>query len=68
MAGYIIFRTETQIWDSGVPVTFTPKIEVADDLLSQVLAGVTVKWQSQNLPLNYNTPDGIFVECYAVAP
>lgn len=63
----IIFRTETQIWDSGVPVTFQPKIDVQDDLLSQVLMAVTVKWQSQNLPVNYDTPSGIFDECYAVA-
>jgi hypothetical protein len=64
----IAFVTETQVWLAGVPVTFTPKVPVQNDLLSQVNMEVAVKWIANDMPLNYPTPDGIFDDCYAVAP
>lgn len=63
----IAYVTETQVWLAGVPVTFTPKIPVQNDLLSQVNTEVAVKWISNNMPLPYDIPLGIFDACYAVA-
>lgn len=64
----IAFVTETQVWLALVPVTFKPKVPVANDLLAQVNTEVTVKWIANNMPLPYAIPDGIFDACYAVAP
>lgn len=60
----IWFRTSSKIWGAGAPVTITPKIPVADDLKAVLTYEVQVKWQNSSLPCPYDTPDGIFDQCY----
>ena len=60
----IAFRTSSKIHISGAPVTVTPKNPVQDDLKSNVVWEVVVKWQNPDSPCPYNTPDGIFDTCY----
>lgn len=60
----IAFRTSSQIHLANAPVTITPKNPVADDLKSNVVWDVQVKWQNPLAPRPYNTPDGIFDRCY----
>lgn len=64
----LAFRTQTQTWMVNVPVTFTPKSPVADDLKSIVQWDVQAKWEDPTLPEPFITPAGIFTECYEVAP
>jgi hypothetical protein len=58
------FRTSSQTYITDVPVTITPKYKVDNDLTSNVIWNVGVKWQSISLPVPFNTPDGIFDECF----
>ena len=58
------FRTSSKIHLTGAPVTASPKNPVADDLKSNVVWEVTVKWQNPDSPCPYDTPDGIFTSCY----
>ena len=60
----IVFRTSSQIHVVDVPVTITPKNPVADDLKSNVVWDVTVKWSDPLQPRPYDTPAGIFDSCY----
>ena len=60
----IAFRTSTKVWFAETPVTFTPKNAVADDLGSAMAWEVTCKWTNSNSPCGYDTPAGIFDECY----
>lgn len=58
------FRTSSLIHLCEEPVTVTPKNAVADDLKSNVVWDVTVKWQNDQSPRPYTTPTGIFDRCY----
>jgi hypothetical protein len=58
------FRTSSQTYITDVPVTITPKYKVDNDLTSNVVWNVAVKWQSIAMPVAFNTPDGIFEDCF----
>jgi hypothetical protein len=60
----IWFRTSSKIWEAGKPVTISPKMVVADNLKEVLTYEVVVKWQNPDLPTPYDTPAGIFNQCY----
>lgn len=60
----IAFRTSSAVHLASSPVTITPKNPIADDLKSNVVWDVTVKWQQADAPCPYTTPAGIFDRCY----
>jgi len=61
------WRTETQTYISTNTVTIVPGYQVQDDLTSMVTWEVGLKWQAQDLSEPFNTPEGIFDECYVPA-
>jgi hypothetical protein len=61
---YFFFRTSSQTYITPVAVTIIPKFNVANDLNSEVIWNTTVKWVSNQMPQIFNTPDGIFDQCY----
>ena len=60
----VAFRTSSAVHLANAPVTITPKNPVADDLKSNVVWDVTLKWQNPDSPCPYTTPAGIFDRCY----
>jgi len=64
----IAFRTSTKVWFAESPVTFTPKNPVADDVQSAMAWEVQCKWQNADSPCGYDTPAGIFDNCYIDIP
>lgn len=62
------FVTETQIHISDNAVQVIPKNPVTEDLNSDVVYDVTVKWAGPDLPEPNDVPPGIFDECFSVAP
>jgi len=59
----IAYRTSSQIHLSQVNVQVIPKNPVAEDITSEVVWNVTVKWADDDLPIPYTTPTSIF-ECF----
>lgn len=59
------YRTETQIHITDVPVQVIPKNPVQDDINSEVVWDVIVKWSSKDLPCPVDVPEGIFDACVA---
>jgi hypothetical protein len=57
------FRTSSQTYITDVPVTVMPGYKIDNDLTSNVVWNVKVKWQSLNQPTAFNTPDNIFDQC-----
>lgn len=57
------YVTETLVHITDVPVSVVPKNPVQDDITSDVVWNVTVKWASKDLPVPYDVPPGIF-ECF----
>lgn len=62
------FVTETQVHLTMNPVVIIPKNPVTEDLNSDVVWDVTVKWSDKDLPCPYHVPLGIFEKCFSVAP
>lgn len=60
----VAFRTSSAVHIAQAPVNITPKNPVADDLKSNVVWDVTVKWQYADSPCPFTTPAGIFDRCY----
>lgn len=63
----IAYRTETQTHISTNTVTVLPKNPVAEELTSEVVWDVEVKFSQGDLPEPFNTPAGTFAQCFAVA-
>jgi len=63
----VAYVTETQVHVSSVASTVYGKAPVADDLNSQVVWEVQVKFSQENSPCNYDKPEGIF-RCFEVQP
>lgn len=59
----LAYRTETQTHITDNNVSVIPKNPVAEDLTSEVVWNVIVKWSQGDLPVPYDTPTGIFT-CY----
>jgi hypothetical protein len=60
------YRTETKIHESVNTVSIIPKNPVPEDLASEVVWDVTVKWQDSDLPIPHDTPEDIFT-CFQYA-
>lgn len=54
------YRTEGLVHLSDTNVSVIPKNPVTDDLASEVVWNVTVKWSDGDLPIPYAVPTGIF--------
>lgn len=54
------YRTETQVHLTGNTVQVIPKNPVAEDLTSEVVWNVLVKWSEGDVPTPYDMPQGIF--------
>lgn len=54
------YRTETQGHLTQNTVSTIPKNPVTDDINSEVVWNVTVKWSEGDLPVPFTIPDGIF--------
>jgi len=54
------YRTENLTHLTENTVQVIPKNPVTDDLASEVVWNVTVKWTDDDLPIPYATPSGIF--------
>ncbi len=57
------FRTATQVHITQNTVQAIPKNPVAEDITSEVVWNVLVKWAEFDSPVPYDVPGGIF-ECY----
>lgn len=58
------YRTETQGHLTQNTVSVVPKNPVTDDITSEVVWNVSVKWAEGDLPAPYDVPPGIFT-CFA---
>lgn len=56
----VAYRTETQIHMVDTNVSVVPKNPVAEDITSEVVWNVLVKWSNGDLPIPYDVPEGIF--------
>lgn len=56
----VAYRTETLTHLSENNVTVIPKNAVGEELTSEVVWNVLVKWSEGDLPVPYDTPAGIF--------
>lgn len=54
------YRTETQVHLTQNTVQVIPKNPVTEDLTSEVVWNVTVKWAEADSPIPYDMPTGIF--------
>lgn len=61
------FKTETQLHITNNPVVVIPKNPVTEDLNSDVVWDVLVKWADRDVPCPIDEPVGIF-DCFTVAP
>lgn len=62
----IAYKTETLVHITDKVCQVMPKAPVADDITSEVVWEVNVKWSSNNEPDPAVAPDGIFI-CFAVS-
>lgn len=60
------YATETQIHLTDAVVQVIPKNPVQDDINSEVVWDVIVKWAGADLPCPFDIPEGIFDTCVAV--
>lgn len=61
------YRTGSQTHISDTTVSVVPKNPVTEDQNSDVTWDVTVKWAGADLPVPFDTPPGIFDQCFAVS-
>ena len=64
----VAWRTETQTHISDNTVSVIPKQPVTEDLASDVVWDVEVKFAQGDLACPFDTPAGIFDQCLAVTP
>jgi hypothetical protein len=62
----VAYRTETQIHISNNPVQVIPKNPVQDDITTEVVWDVLVKWSDSDVPCPVDVPAGIFDQCVAL--
>lgn len=56
----LAYRTETQVHITENTVSVIPKNPVAEDLTSEVVWNVLVKWSEGDLPEPFDMPEGVF--------
>lgn len=54
------YRTSSKTHITETTVSVIPKNPVTDDITSEVVWNVTVKWSDDDLPVPFDTPAGIF--------
>lgn len=54
------YKTETQIHIVEKAVSLVPKNPVGEDITGFVVWNVLVKWADKDLPIPYNSPEGVF--------
>lgn len=57
---HVAYATESLTRISGKPVVIIPKSPIQEDLNSEVVWDVEVKWKEKNQPCPFETPDGVF--------
>lgn len=62
----VVYRTATKIHESTNTVSVIPKAPITEDITSDVVWDVTVKWQDTDIPAPNDTPDDIFT-CFQYA-
>lgn len=58
------YRTSSKTYITEVPVTIIPKYKIDNDLNSEVVWNVSVKWMGQTFPCPFETPDAVLTQCY----
>lgn len=58
-----VFKTETLIHPSVKTVSIVPKNPVTDATTDRVYWNITIKWASEDSPVPYPEPPGIFDQC-----
>lgn len=61
------YRTGSRIHIIDETIQAIPKAPVQEDLATEVVYDVLIKWQSKNLPCHYEMPPGIFDRCFYVS-
>lgn len=59
----VAFRTSTQILMVNATVQIIPKVPITDDVNSEVVWEVVVKWSDNDVPCPYDAPPTIFDKC-----
>ena len=54
------FRTSSQVYITDVPVSIIPNRDIKNDLTSEIVWEVDIKWISKKFPCGTMIPDGIF--------
>lgn len=62
------YRTGSQIHISDNSVSISPKNPVTEEINSDVTWDVDVAWSQKSVMRPYDTPNGVFDECFSVAP
>lgn len=62
------FRTSSKTYITDKTVTIIPKFKVDNDINSEVVWNVTVKWQSAQFPCPFETPVSVIQTCYIPEP
>ncbi len=62
----VAYKTETLVHITDKVCQVLPKAPVQDDITSEVVWEIMVKWSSQNEPTPYTAPDAIFI-CFEVS-
>lgn len=61
------YRTETKVHLINRTLSLIPKNPVQEDLTTDVVWDITIKWSDKASPVPYDVPPGIFDACVAVA-
>ena len=65
---YLFFyRTSSQVFITGVPVTIIPNTEVKNDLNAEVVWELDIKWIDNKFPCPHDTPAHVFDSCFIPA-
>lgn len=63
--GYkLAYRTSSKTHITDKTVTIIPKKKIDNDINSKVTWNITVKWSSNQFPVPFDTPEGVFDDCY----
>ena len=61
---YFAYFSSSQVHLTPVAVTVIPKAPIADDVTSEVVWKISVKWSHEDHPCPYDAPDGLVDQCY----
>lgn len=58
------YRTSTKTYITPVTVTIIPMTTVPDDLTGKIVWSAEIRWRASVFPCPFNTPEGVFEECF----